>query len=115
MSILDEANKTAPDRGNRFELELDPGIKNFVLLLLDAGIETLASCQGGPDHAYPEPTIRFHGDRSEGFKALAVAIQHALPVSCLRRVWDIDFGEPTGPCWELVFWKTHGERVKGNE
>ena len=32
-----------------------------------AGIETFESCPGGPGHAYAEPTVRFYGDRSEGF------------------------------------------------
>ena len=84
---------------------LDPGIGPFVEILRNNGIETFESCQGGKGHSYPEPTIRFHGDHSEGFKAFAVASCYALPVSCLRRIWTINDGEPTGPYWELVFWK----------
>jgi len=34
---------------------------------------------------------------------LAVALQHALPVTDLRRVWSIEDGEPVGPNWELTF------------
>jgi hypothetical protein len=84
---------------------LDKGIEQFVLTLRRGGIETYESCEGGDGHAYTEPTIRFHGDASEGFRAYAWAKQHALPVSKLGRIWtDID-GELTGPYWEMVFWK----------
>src|SRR4051812_28308192 len=83
--------------------QLDAGIKTHVEILLTAGIETFESCQGGAGHCYPQPTIRFHGDRSEGFKALAVAMQNGLLVSELRRVWPINDGEPTGPWWEITF------------
>lgn len=62
-----------------------------------AGIETFESCDGGPGHAYTEPTVRFHGNRGEGFRALAVAIQAGLKVTGLRRVWPILDSEPTGP------------------
>ena len=82
---------------------LDPEIAAAVEVLRAKGVETFESCQGGPGHAYPEPTVRFHGQRSEGFRALAVAIQFRLPVSELRRVWPILDGEPTGPWWELTF------------
>jgi hypothetical protein len=43
------------------------------------------SCQGGKGHAYSEPTVRFYGERSEEFKALAITLQYALPVEALRR------------------------------
>jgi hypothetical protein len=86
-----------------FDPPLDIGIKGAVELLCDNGIETFESCEGGEGHCYLEPTIRFHGERSEGFKALAVALQNALPVSTIRRIWPIIDGEPTGPYWEIVF------------
>ena len=81
---------------------LDPGIAHVVELMRSAGIETFESCDGGDGHAYPEPTVRFHGDRSEGFRALAVVLQHGLRIGDLRRVWPIVEGEPTGPWWELT-------------
>ena len=83
--------------------KLDKGIAPYVKILVEAGIETFESCQGGKGHAYPEPTIRFYGDRSEGFRALAVIIQQQLPINALRRIWTVDEGEPTGPYWEVVF------------
>jgi hypothetical protein len=86
-----------------FSSPLDAGIREAVLALRSGGIETFESCEGGPGHAYPEPTVRFHGPQSEGFKALALALQHNLRVLGLRRVWPIVDREPTGPWWELTF------------
>ena len=84
-------------------LPLDRAIVYAVKVLRDAGIETTESCEGGDGHAFPEPTIRFNGQRGEGFKAVACALAHGLPVSELRRTWPIIDGEPTGPLWELTF------------
>ena len=84
---------------------LDAGIRDYVRILRKAGIETYESCEGGEGHAYPEPTIRFHGERGEGFRAISVAFDYALPVACLRRVWVVQDGELVGPEWEVVFWK----------
>lgn len=86
---------------------LDPGIAPYVEVLRRAGVETFESCEGGEGHCFPVPTIRFYGQRDEGFRALAVALalQHALPVSNLRRVWSIEDGEPVGPNWELTFYR----------
>jgi len=86
------------------ELGLDSGITHAVRVLRGAGVETYESCQGGKGHAYPEPAVRFHGESSEGFRALAIAMQAQLPVAELRRVWVMQDGEPVGPDWELVFY-----------
>ena len=83
--------------------EIDPGIREFVDVLRAAGVATYESCEGGQGHVFPEPTVRFRGDRSEGFRALATAVQRCLPVAALRRIWTIDDGEPTGPYWEMTF------------
>ncbi len=82
----------------------DEGIRLAVEILNTAGIETFESCEGGDGHAYSEPTVRFHGDRTEGFKALSVALQNNLPVSSIGRIWTTNDGEPTDPYWEIVFW-----------
>lgn len=82
---------------------LDPGIARFVAVLAGNGIETYESCQGGPGHAFAEPTVRFHGGQAEGFRAFAVAANHGLPVLEIRRFWSIVDGEPTGPHWEMTF------------
>lgn len=83
---------------------LDPGIAPYVDVLSAAGIETFESCEGGEGHSYPEPTIRFAGQREEGFRALAVALQHGFPVRAIRRYWAVIDGEPRGPDWEITFW-----------
>ena len=85
------------------DLGLDHGIADAVRALRDADVETFESCEGGEGHAYPEPTVRFHGDSPEGLRALAVAMEAGLPVFELRRVWTIQDEEPNGPWWELVF------------
>ena len=89
-------------------LGLDPGIAEAVAVLRGAGVETFESCQGGEGHAYPEPTVRFHGDAPEGLRALAVTTDAGLSAAELRRVWVVQDGEPTGPWWELTFTPTQG-------
>lgn len=84
----------------RWLATLDPGIAPYVDWLDSKGIETFESCQGGNGHAFPEPTIRFYGDNSEGFRALAAAVRRELPVA----EWQVSrAGEPEGPHWELTF------------
>jgi hypothetical protein len=85
------------------DCQIDRGIAPYVEILRAAGVETFESCQGGEGHAFHEPTIRFHGDRAEGYRALGVALQSGLPVAELRRTWPINDGEPTGPFWEVTF------------
>lgn len=82
---------------------LDPGIAQAVVVLQGVGVETFESCEGGVGHAYPVPTVRFHGGQPEGWRALSAAMTHGLPVAELRRVWPVNDGEPTGPWWELTF------------
>ncbi len=91
-----------------FDPPLDPGIASAVIILRQANIETYESCEGGDGHAYPYPAIRFHGGQPEGFRALAIALYHDLPISSLRRVWSIQDREPTGPTWELEFYRKIG-------
>ena len=83
---------------------LDPGIARYVDVLRAEGVETYESCQGGDGHSYPEPTVRFHGGRGQGFRALAIALRYGLPVRVLRRIWTVDSdGHPHGPEWEITF------------
>ncbi len=82
--------------------DLDPKIRPIVELLRGQGVETFASCEGGTGHPYPVPTVRFHGDRSEGFRAFSIALQHGLVIGDLRRVWQVVDGEPDGPFWEMT-------------
>jgi hypothetical protein len=88
----------------KYNPPLDAGIAHAVKVLAKAGVETYESCQGGKGHSYPEPTIRFYGERYEGFRALSIALSERLPVKDLRRIWVIQDGEPVGPDWEITFW-----------
>jgi hypothetical protein len=84
-------------------LRLDRGIEKAVHILQANGVETFESCEGGKGHAYPEPTIRFHGGHAEGYRVVTIALHHGLQVSSLRRTWDCLYGgELTGPVWELI-------------
>ena len=83
---------------------LDAGIREIVKTLIEEyHIETYESCEGGEGHAFYEPTVRFHGQRDEGFRALAAAQERGYEVSSLCRVWDVIDGEPRGPTWEMTF------------
>jgi hypothetical protein len=93
----------AEEYRRQFETVLDWGISYIVKVLREASIETFESCEGGSGHAFPEPTVRFHGGKGEGFRALSVAFTFGLPVTGLRRYWDVLDGEPVGPKWELTF------------
>lgn len=84
-------------------LPLDPGIKPYVVALRNGGVETFESCEGGVGHAFPEPTVRFHGGVAEGFKAFGIARERGLPVLSLRLSYVVTDGVLTGPWWEMVF------------
>jgi hypothetical protein len=84
--------------------QIDVGIRRAVNVLSEHGIETYESCEGGPGHSYPEPTVAFHGTPEAGWRAVALCLAYGLPVSELRRVWCVEDGtEPTGPYWNVVF------------
>lgn len=85
------------------DLALDPGIRKYVLLLREAGIETFESCEGGDGHAFTEPTIRFYGNSTEGYRAFAAAMDRGLPVLNLRRSFQVIDGWLEGPWWEMTF------------
>lgn len=91
------------------DLPLDSGVRRYALILRAAGIETFESCQGGADHAFPEPTIRFHGTAAEGFRAFTAARNHGLPVLALRRSYSVDGDWLEGPWWEMTFRTTDPE------
>jgi len=95
--------------GKRYESQidregLDVGIRRAVEILQAHGIETMQSCEGGPGHSYPEPTVDFYGGPEAGWRAVSVCLAHGLPMMSLRRVWDmLDQNELTGPYWEITF------------
>jgi hypothetical protein len=85
---------------------LDKGIRKAVEVLQSGGIETFESCEGGSEHSYAEPTVRFYGTPEAGWRAVGICLAHSLPIAQLRRAWNIeDINEPTGPHWEITFWK----------
>ena len=85
---------------------LDKGIARAVMILRKNGIETFESCQGGKGHAFFEPTVRFHGNKAEGIRAVSVAMNNGLKVSELRRYWSIQEGELIGAWWEMTLTPT---------
>jgi hypothetical protein len=87
----------------RFEPPLDEGIRDIVVMLIANGVETFESCEGGPGHGFPVPTVRFEGATSEGLRALSVALENGLPVYALRRTWGVIDGLIHGPWWEMTF------------
>jgi hypothetical protein len=89
---------------------VDPGIAHEVRVLWDNGVTTTESCQGGPGHSFPEPTVCFTGDACEGLRALTVALQNGLPVFQLRQVWTVQDRLPYGPEWQLTFVKRNPGR-----
>lgn len=104
LAELDKFDPHEPGTG----LPLDLGIRRYVLILRAEGIETYESCQGGEGHCYPEPTVRFSGTHSDGFRAFAVAMTYGLPVRALRRCYTVWNGFLEGPHWELTFTKLDG-------
>jgi hypothetical protein len=92
--------------GRAVDPQIDIGIVRAVKVLSDAGIETFESCEVGPGHSMPYPTVRFHGlsTHAEGWRALAICLTYGLPVLSLKRYWDVNsLGEPSGPRWEIEF------------
>jgi hypothetical protein len=100
---------TAPLLRYRSEIDvetpLDRWISYAVKILRDGGVETFESCEGRRGHSFHEPTVRFYGTASDGFRALSVAQSFGLPVRSLRRFWDLSTGVPEGPYWEMTFFK----------
>jgi hypothetical protein len=84
---------------------VDAGIRREVTILSQNGIETFESCEGGPGHTFPEPTVRFCGSRAQGLRAVAIALEHGLSPSGLRRYYYLLDGELVGPDWEITFQK----------
>lgn len=82
---------------------LDLGIVEVVKALMDAGLKTSESCEGGEGHTYRDPTVSLVGGPADGWKALAVCKDLRLPIRSLQRVWQIYGGEPSGPWWYLTF------------
>jgi len=91
----------------RFEdLNLDDGIALAVRVLMENGVETFESCQGGSGHCFQYPTIRFFGDKTEGYKAFDVLAKKGFRVISLQRAWPIENNEIGAPYWQLELAET---------
>ncbi len=89
----------------KFDLPLDTGIERAVLFLINNGIETWESCEGGEGHSYPEPAVRFHGGYSELLRAASLLIGRQFPVKRFSRVHRVIEGELDRMTNEVVFYK----------
>lgn len=86
--------------------DMDSKIMKLVEVLLEWGVETYESCQGGEGHPVDEPMVRFHGGRFEGVHAYRVAMLNGFNVKKINRFWNVIEEEIDGPSWELVLWNT---------
>lgn len=80
---------------------LDPKIAFPVQVLRENGIDTFESCQGGDGHCFKYPSIRFFGDKTEGYKAFDILAKHGFIVCYLQRYWSITNNEIGAPYWQL--------------
>jgi hypothetical protein len=92
--------------------QLDTGIRFPVRVLHAAGLETCQSCQGGPDHAYPEPTVDLLGPGlSTGSAALAALEDYGLDVLGVALHWTVVGGLITERIWRVTFRRPYPERA----
>jgi hypothetical protein len=92
---------------------LDPGIRFAVRVLHAAGLETCQSCQGGPGHAYLEPTVDLiaGADDAVGFAALAALHGYGLLVANVSITWPVRHGVPYEKLWRITFVRSMGDRA----
>jgi len=96
------------ERTRTYDPPLEPGIAAAVHALNAAGIVTFTSCEGGPGHAFPEPTVRFGGELtcditiSDAITACHVLVDAGLPVHELRHVWTLAELPDFTHFWEIV-------------
>ena len=83
---------------------IEPRVLPHVLILMQAGIRTYQSCEGGDLHSCPRPTVYFIGTHADALMAVGVALYNRLPVHQLRREFEVrlDYGV-NGPVWEIDF------------
>lgn len=92
---------------------IDTGIRFPVRVLHAAGLETCQSCEGGPGHDYPVPSIELptDGGDSTGFAAMAALATFGLDVSEVSLVWSVSRGLPGGCVWRLTLRRAWPERA----
>ena len=108
MTALDRAEAFATARRICSDSPLDLGIAHVVDLLQrhgkPLGIRTSEACDGSLGHCYPVPTVGMYGSPGAAWHALAIVLDHGLPVLDLAQVWSVDAHGPDGPpVWELRF------------
>jgi hypothetical protein len=73
--VSNAAVRSAPNRSRPpVPGKIVAGIREAVERLQSCGIETFESCEGGPGHFHPEPTIRFHGTPEAGWRAVGICL-----------------------------------------
>lgn len=84
--------------------DLDPEIAAVVHALADYGVRTFSSCQGGPGHTGygGMPVVLFHGGEPDGLWAVWLLETQGFKVQTLSRHWDLDFGLPREPFWQVT-------------
>jgi hypothetical protein len=78
-----------------FEEPLDEGIREIVLTLIANGVETFESCEGGPGHVYPWPTVPFTGMcRASSVESKLSPVSRAPDCSQWRRTTKYQAASP---------------------
>ena len=55
---------------------------------------------------YAEPTVTLTtGSPEAGWRALGFLLTYGLPVRRFSLTWDMTYDQPTGPHWEITFWR----------
>jgi hypothetical protein len=68
------------------------------------GVTLVEACDASPGHCYPYPTVRIVGSPGAAWHAVAIALDHGLPLRDLAQVWAIGPTGPQGPpVWDLRF------------
>ncbi|MFC2098972.1 hypothetical protein ACFLSP_04420 [Bacteroidota bacterium] len=70
--------------------ELDPGIKDVVILLNEHGFDTFESCESGEGHSMNDTTVCFWGDEFDCIRAYELCEQLGYYVFRVKRVYRKD-------------------------
>lgn len=97
-----------------FYADLDPGIRFAVKVLHAHGIDTCQSCEGGPGHSYPAPTVDMRGSAHEqpAFAALHHLETYGLEVTSVAQVWNVAQGRIHEVVWRVELRKACPERAE---
>lgn len=82
---------------------LDERIRDAVMVLREAGVDTFASCQGGPGHMFRLPTIRFQGDEWAARLAIRVLAKNGYAADEVRHyLADEYLSKLSDEFWEIT-------------